>query len=116
MLSVSRKRWFVFAGVLSSASETDSAALGGRDVEALSTGMPFGYWPGRAPVHPVKLLAVMPVHLTTPDAPKVIQFAPEIDGKFVVEATGIVTGVAGSVIVIEVAAPPGWIEVGPVSR
>ena len=35
MLSISTKRWFVFAGVMSTASDTDSVARGGRALDAL---------------------------------------------------------------------------------
>ena len=35
MLSIRTKRWFVFAGVRSSASDTDSVARGGRALDAL---------------------------------------------------------------------------------
>jgi hypothetical protein len=37
--------------------------------------MLFGYWPAWPPVQPVKLVDVVPVHVTTPDAPKEIVFA-----------------------------------------
>ena len=43
MLSVRTKRCFASAGVTSTGSVTDSVAGGGRELDALSTGMPFGY-------------------------------------------------------------------------
>ena len=54
-MSSNTKRWLVLAGVLSSASDTDSAARGGRALDALSTGVFCGYCPGWPPVQPVKL-------------------------------------------------------------
>ena len=55
--------------------------------------MSCGYWPARPPLQPVKLVAVVPVHVTTPDDAKTIAFGPAL--KFAVLATVIV--VLGSV-------------------
>ena len=50
--------------------------------------MLFGYCPAWPPLQPVKLVDVVPVHVTAPDAPKAIVFAPEL--KLDVLATPIV--------------------------
>src|SRR6478752_9606927 len=47
-----------------------------------------GYWPAAPPVQPVKLVAVVPVHVIGPDAPKAMMFAPAV--KFAVLTTPIV--------------------------
>src|SRR4051794_8573723 len=88
MLSSKTKRWLVLARVLSSASDTDKVTRGGRALDALYTGVPCAYCPAWPPLHPVKLAEVVPVHVTTPDAPNVMAFAPEL--KFDVLATPIV--------------------------
>ena len=67
--------------------------------------MPCGYCPAWPPVQPVKLVDVVPVQVTAPDAPKAIVFAPEL--KFEVSATPIVA--LGSVSGLPVSL------VGPVS-
>src|SRR4051812_32905101 len=105
MASASTKRCEVVAGVASMGSVTARFIRGGRAVAALATGMFCGYWPGWPPLHPVKLAAVVPVHVTTPDAPKVIMFAPEL--KLAVLATPIVA--FGSVSGLPVS------DVGPAS-
>src|SRR3954452_4465554 len=88
MSSFRRKRCSASAGVASTASDTASFALGARELDALTTGVSCGYWPARPPLQPVKLVAVVPVHVTTPDEAKTIAFDPAL--KFAVLETSIV--------------------------
>src|SRR5580765_1494956 len=45
---------------------------------ALATVVPVGYVPPAPPVQTVKLVDVMPVHVTAPDEPTEIVFGPEL--------------------------------------
>src|SRR3954470_13006699 len=78
MSSFRRKSCFASAGVVSTASDTAIFALGARGLDELYTGVSCGYWPPRPPLQPVKLVAVVPGHLPTPDAAKTIPFAPAL--------------------------------------
>src|SRR5215471_17838343 len=44
----------------------------------LATAVPVAYVPGAPPVQPVKLVAVIPVQATAPDAPTAIVLEPEL--------------------------------------
>src|SRR5262249_18075848 len=45
---------------------------------ARATDVPVGYVPAAPPVQPVKLVALIPVQVTTPDAPTEMVFEPEL--------------------------------------
>src|SRR6476619_4400101 len=45
---------------------------------ALATVVPLAYVPAAPPVQPVKLVAVIPVQVTTPEGPTEIVFVPEL--------------------------------------
>src|SRR5437016_2338331 len=65
-----------FAGTLTRAPDQVTELV--PDAVALATAVPVAYVPALPPVQPVKLVAVMPVHVTTPDDPTEIVFGPEL--------------------------------------
>src|SRR3954452_11925177 len=83
------------AGTLT--SDPDHVAELVPDAVALKTGVPVGYVPAAPPVQPVKLVGVVPVHVTTSGDPTEIGFDPELKEAvlttlIVVEAGSVETG------------------------
>src|SRR4051812_49071314 len=107
MSSPTTKRCFASAGVRSTGSDTETVDSGGRALDALLTGVLVAYWPACPPAQPMKLVTVVPVHVTGPDAPNWIVFAVEL--KFEVLSTLMVNVPLGGMLPVPLS------DVGPVS-